>query len=54
VEQGEVRKIAPIVLIALMTGAMRGLLAFADKGELTLDDATVRNIEDCLWNGIKA
>jgi TetR/AcrR family transcriptional regulator, repressor of fatR-cypB operon len=54
VENGEVRKIAPIVLIALMTGAMRGLLSFADKGELTLDDATVRNIEDCLWNGIKA
>jgi TetR/AcrR family transcriptional regulator, repressor of fatR-cypB operon len=54
VEQGEVRKIAPMVLIALMTGAMRGLLAFADKGELTLDDATVRDIEDCLWNGIKA
>lgn len=54
VQSGEVRKIAPVVLIALMTGAMRGLLAFADKGELTLDDATIRNIEDCLWNGIKA
>lgn len=53
-ENGEVRKIAPVVLIALMTGAMRGLLSFADKGELTLDDATVRNIEDCLWHGIKA
>jgi TetR/AcrR family transcriptional regulator, repressor of fatR-cypB operon len=54
VENGEVRKIAPVVLIALMTGAMRGLLSFAGKGELTLDDATVRDIEDCLWNGIKA
>lgn len=53
-ENGEVRKIEPVVLIALMSGAMRGLLSFADKGDLTLDDATVRNIEDCLWNGIKA
>lgn len=54
VENGEVRKLAPVVLIALMSGAMRGLLSAADKGELTLDDATVRAIEDCLWNGIKA
>lgn len=53
VENGEVRKIAPVVLIALMSGAMRGLLSFADKGELALDDATVRTVEDCLWNGIK-
>lgn len=51
---GEVRNIAPVVLIALMSGAMRGLLSFAEKGELALDDATIRNIEDCLWNGIKA
>jgi TetR/AcrR family transcriptional regulator, repressor of fatR-cypB operon len=54
VQAGEVRKIAPVVLIALMTGAMRGLLAFAGKGELTLDDATVQTIEDCVWHGIKA
>jgi TetR/AcrR family transcriptional regulator, repressor of fatR-cypB operon len=54
VASGEVRKIAPVVLIALMTGAMRGLLSFAGKGELTLDDATVGIIEDCVWNGIKA
>lgn len=54
VSSGEVRKIAPIVLIALMTGAMRGLLTFAGKGELTLDDATIQTIEDCVWHGIKA
>jgi AcrR family transcriptional regulator len=54
VASGEVRKIAPMVLIALMTGAMRGLLSFAEKGDLALDDATIRAVEDCLWHGIKA
>jgi TetR/AcrR family transcriptional regulator, repressor of fatR-cypB operon len=51
---GEVRKIPPVLLIALMTGAMRGLLAASEKGELTLDDETMRVAEDCVWNGIKA
>lgn len=54
VAAGEVRNIPPVLLLALMSGAMRGLLQFAGQGQLTMDEATIRAAEDCVWNAIKA
>jgi AcrR family transcriptional regulator len=54
VRAGQVRPMAPVMLIALLAGAMRGLLQFSALGRLALDEATVRAAEDCIWNGIRA
>lgn len=49
-----VRPVRAEILIAVMYGAMLGLLKAAWHGHLDLDDATVAVAEQCCWEAIRA
>lgn len=52
--QGAIKPLAPALVVALMWGTLKGLLAFAADGDTPLDADLTAAAEACLWDAIRA
>lgn len=52
--KGEIRAVAPGILIGLVLGAFIGLVRHASECGLRLDDATWTTAEQCVWEAIRS
>jgi TetR/AcrR family transcriptional regulator, repressor of fatR-cypB operon len=52
-EQGQLKKVSPEMLGALVWGGFMGLIGAARKGFITLDPRTINDAEECMWEAIR-
>lgn len=52
--KGEIRKVAPMILIGIVLGAFIGLVRHASECGLVLDEATWATAEQCVWEAIRS
>ena len=52
--KGEIRAVAPGILVGLVMGAFVGLVRHASECGLTLDESTWTTAEQCVWEAIRS
>jgi TetR/AcrR family transcriptional regulator, repressor of fatR-cypB operon len=53
-KKGEIRPVAPMILIGLVLGSFIGLVRHASECGLVLDDNTWTTAEQCVWEAIRS